>query len=66
MKILYAEKVTVASMSAEAFRVQRIPAGYGRDATSGLVNNLFGLDDQKSNNKLGSLGLTMNREDDDN
>lgn len=56
-QILGAEKVTVASTTAKAFRVQGIPAGYDRDAISGLVNNVFGLDNQKSDIELRSLGL---------
>lgn len=49
--------MAVASTTAKAFRVQGIPAGYDGDAISGLVNNLFGLDNQKSDIELRSLGL---------
>jgi hypothetical protein len=54
-------KVTTASP--KTFRVQGIPAEYGPDAISELLNGLFGLNGQEPDIALHSLALDVERRD---
>jgi hypothetical protein len=53
----------MATASPKTFRVQGIPAEYGPDAVSELLNGLFGLNGQESDIALHSLALDVERRD---
>jgi hypothetical protein len=56
-------EATVTTASLKTFRVQGIPAEYGPDAISELLNGLFGLNGQESDITLHSLALDVERRD---